>query len=109
MHDLFRLSPHIQILPIIHGSGDFAVEVRRILLANQFDCLAVPLPPSFQEDVERAIEYFEQALAIDYDLDSLSQGTSKNTYAAPRDFSKHEKLLFFLRDRILVRIRQHHQ
>ncbi len=57
MHDLFRLSPHIQILPIIHGSGDFAVEVRRILLANRFDCLAVPLPPSFQDDVERAIEY----------------------------------------------------
>lgn len=57
MHELFRLSPRIHILPIIHGSGDFAVEVRRVLLSNKFDCLAVPLPPSFQEDVEQAIEY----------------------------------------------------
>ena len=57
MHELFRLSPRVQILPIIHGSGDFAVEVRRVLLSNKFDCLAVPLPPSFQADVEQAIEY----------------------------------------------------
>ena len=57
MHDIFRISPRIQILPIIHGSGDFAVEVRRILLAEKFDCLAVPLPPSFQQDVERAIRF----------------------------------------------------
>ena len=44
-------------MPIIHGSGDCAVEVRRVLLEQKFDCLAVPLPPSFQRDVERAIEH----------------------------------------------------
>ncbi len=50
-------SPNITCLPIIHGSGDFAIEVRRLMLAQHFDCLAVPLPPSFQEDVERAIGF----------------------------------------------------
>src|SRR5439155_8551784 len=43
-------------LPVIHGSGDFAVAVRRLMLEEAFDCVAVPLPPSFQADVERGIE-----------------------------------------------------
>ena len=43
-------------MPIIHGSGDFAVQVREELLSRPYDCVAVPLPPSFQEDVEAAIE-----------------------------------------------------
>jgi hypothetical protein len=56
MHVL-QFSDRITCLPIIHGSGDFAVEVRRVMLSHHFDCLAVPLPPSFQSDVERAIEF----------------------------------------------------
>ncbi|MDP6444521.1 MAG: hypothetical protein QF805_12075, partial [Pirellulaceae bacterium] len=55
-HELLGIGKRITALPIIHGSGDFAIEVRRFLLENAFDCLAVPLPPSFQEDVETAIE-----------------------------------------------------
>lgn len=51
------ISPRITVLPVIHGSGDCAVEVRRVMLEQRFDCLAVPLPPSFQGNVERAIEY----------------------------------------------------
>ncbi len=54
-HDLFNFSDRITAAPVIHGSGDFAVEIRRIMLAEKFDCLAVPLPPSFKSDVERAI------------------------------------------------------
>ena len=54
-HDVFNIGPRITALPIIHGSGDFALEVRRMMLGNDFDCLAVPLPPSFQNDVETAI------------------------------------------------------
>ncbi len=49
------ISEKITALPVIHGSGDFAVEVRRIMLGTSFDCLAVPLPPSFQDDTEAAI------------------------------------------------------
>lgn len=52
-----HFSDRIVCLPIIHGSGDFAIEVRRTLLSQPFDCLAVPLPPSFQANVERAIEF----------------------------------------------------
>ncbi len=55
MHPVLNVGPRITALPIIHGSGDFAWEVRRVMLEDRFDCLAVPLPPSFQSDVERAI------------------------------------------------------
>ena len=32
LSDFLRISPRIAVLPIIHGSGDFAVEVRRMML-----------------------------------------------------------------------------
>ena len=57
MSPILQLTPRITLLPIIHGSGEFALAVRRVMLEEQFDCVAVPLPPSFQEDVERAIEF----------------------------------------------------
>lgn len=56
MSEVLRISPKILALPVIHGSGDSALLVRRMLLEQRFDCLAVPLPPSFQPAVERAIE-----------------------------------------------------
>jgi len=56
MHPFLQLSPRISCLPVIHGSGDFSIEVRRVMLSEKFDCLAVPLPPSFQEAVERGVE-----------------------------------------------------
>ncbi|MFM8252992.1 MAG: hypothetical protein ACKOBW_15465 [Planctomycetota bacterium] len=58
-----RISPvlavgdRLTLVPIVHGSGDCALEVRRLLLEHSFDCLAVPLPPSFQADVEQAIDF----------------------------------------------------
>jgi hypothetical protein len=56
-HEFLHISPKVTVLPIIHGSGDFAIEVRRVMLGEDFDCLAVPLPPSFQSHVERGIEH----------------------------------------------------
>ena len=52
----FQLSPRIHVLPVGHGSGDMAQEVRETLLTRQVDCLAVPLPPSVEEPVEQAVE-----------------------------------------------------
>ena len=52
---IFDLGPHITLLPIVHGSGDFALEVRRRLLSASCDCLAVPLPPAFEDGVEDAV------------------------------------------------------
>lgn len=54
--NVLRFGARITCLPVIHGSGDFAVAVRRLMLEEAFDCVAVPLPPSFQADVERGIE-----------------------------------------------------
>ena len=57
MFDALRIGSHIHCLPIVHGSGDCALEVRRLMLAEKFDCVAVPLPRSFQSDVLKAIEF----------------------------------------------------
>ncbi|WP_447971525.1 hypothetical protein [Nitrospira sp. M1] len=54
---VFHLSPRIRLLPIRHGSGDVAQEVREYLLSKQVDCLAIPLPPSVEESVETAITH----------------------------------------------------
>jgi hypothetical protein len=53
--DFLTIGPRVRVLPIVHGSGDCAVLVGEELLARPYDCLAVPLPPSFQDDVEAAI------------------------------------------------------
>lgn len=55
MTSALELGSHITLVPVLHGSGDFAIAVRRLMLEQKFDCLAVPLPPSYQERVEEAI------------------------------------------------------
>src|SRR5688572_5709024 len=54
--DALQLGLRITCLPVIHGSGEFALAVRQVMLERTFDCVAVPLPASFQTDVERGIE-----------------------------------------------------
>ena len=41
---VLQIGSKITVLPIIHGSGDFALEVRRVMLEQRFACVAVPLP-----------------------------------------------------------------
>ncbi len=53
---VLRLSTRIEVLPVLHGSGDMAQEVRETLIGRRFDCLAVPLPPSVESMLERAVE-----------------------------------------------------
>src|SRR5262245_40607099 len=53
---VLQLSNRITCLPVIHGSADFALAVRRVMLEQAFDCVAVPLPESFRAEVERGIE-----------------------------------------------------
>jgi hypothetical protein len=62
--DFLRIGRRIRALPIIHGSGDCAIRVREELLARPYDCVAVPLPPSFQEDVEAAIDQLPAISAV---------------------------------------------
>ncbi len=63
---VFQLSPRITILPILHGSGDMAQEVRERLVDGRFDCLAVPLPPSAETALEDAIEDLPRISVIAY-------------------------------------------
>jgi hypothetical protein len=62
--DFLRIGPRVRVLPIIHGSGDFAIQVREELLSRPYDCLAVPLPPSFREEVEAAIRRLPAITAV---------------------------------------------
>jgi hypothetical protein len=62
--DFLKIGPRVRALPIIHGSGDCAIRVREELLARPYDCLAVPLPPSFQDDVEAAIQLLPAVSAV---------------------------------------------
>jgi hypothetical protein len=75
------ISPRIRVMPIIHGSGEFAIQVREELLSRPYDCLAVPLPPSFQEEVEAAVEQLP-AISVVVQVDAET-GTSD-------DDSEHE-------------------
>ncbi len=52
---LLQIGSRIAVLPVIHGSGQFALTVRQWMLEHDFDCVAVPLPPSFREPVESAV------------------------------------------------------
>ena len=55
MTSFLSISEKILVLPVIHGSGDFAVEVRDRLLRMEPDCIALPLPESFRKDVEEGV------------------------------------------------------
>jgi len=57
---VLQFSERILAFPVLHGSGDMAQEVRRVLLGRRVDCLAVPLPPSFRDPVLQAVELLPQ-------------------------------------------------
>jgi hypothetical protein len=82
--DFLKISPRITVLPVIHGSGDCALEVRRVMLEHEFDCLAVPLPPSFQRHVEEAIDHLPAITAVTQSEPKqyLSAGWSPGTESA---------------------------
>ncbi|MCA8994014.1 MAG: hypothetical protein KDA88_18665 [Planctomycetaceae bacterium] len=67
MTAFLELSPRITLVPVIHGSGDFAVEIRRLMLQQKFDRVAVPLPPSFARAVEKGIEFLPHVTIVTQD------------------------------------------
>lgn len=50
-----QLDEGLWLLPVVHGSGDSAIAVRRWLLDHPIDCVAVPLPESFRQPVEHGV------------------------------------------------------
>ncbi len=53
---IFSLSSNIQVFPIVHGNGDMAQTVRDLMVSQEIDCLALPLPPSVEILVEEGVE-----------------------------------------------------
>ena len=69
MNPVLDLSSRLRVLPIIYGSGDFAMETRRRLQIMKPDCIAVALPPSFADAVEEGIARLPQiSLAIQREI-----------------------------------------
>jgi hypothetical protein len=69
IHELLQIGSRVTAIPVVHGSGDVAWEVRRLMLMHDFDCLAVPLPPSFQKPViEGVVRLPEPTVAVQVDF-----------------------------------------
>jgi hypothetical protein len=78
------IGPRIRVMPIIHGSGDFAIRLREELLSRPYDCVAVPLPPSFQEDVEEAVERLPTiSVVVQCDADTENGSDDSESQAEP--------------------------
>ncbi|MHC4879518.1 MAG: hypothetical protein ACYTGL_23945 [Planctomycetota bacterium] len=81
--EFLQIGERICVAPVIHGSGDFAIEIRRIMLSHRFDCLAVPLPPSFQTDVEAAVDQLPTISVViqeepsEFNLSSLDDNSAE--------------------------------
>ena len=77
--NVFQLNQRITLFPVIHGSSEVALAVRRLMLNEPFDCLAVPLPASFQQSVEQAIEWLPSLSVVteqtagQFSADSMSE------------------------------------
>ena len=80
MSSIFDLSPNLTLLPVLHGSGDFALEVRRRILAGAYDCLGVPLPPAFEDGVEEAVDHLPGIHIVAQREGGLSTDPTAYTY-----------------------------
>lgn len=89
--ELLRTGSRIAILPVIHGSGQFALTVRRWLLEETYDCVAIPLPPSFQESVEQGIVDLPTPSIVIQPLGGGTSGSwSTPTWGTDSDESEEE-------------------
>lgn len=70
--DFLNITERISVLPVIHGSGDFAVEVRDRILRLEPDCVAIPLPPSFQDEVEAGVDELPYVSMVSVNEDAPS-------------------------------------
>ena len=65
LHDpVLDFSDRVAVLPVVHGSAEFARETRKRLKRANCDCLAVALPPSFAAPVEEAVGLLPQISVV---------------------------------------------
>ncbi|MEE9394344.1 MAG: hypothetical protein V3W41_17730 [Planctomycetota bacterium] len=60
----FALSDRVTCFPVLHGSADYALAVRDEVFANRYDCIAVPLPDSFREEVIESVKQLPEVRAV---------------------------------------------
>lgn len=84
--EALQLGRHITLLPVVHGSGDFAVEVRRVMLSHKFDCVAVPLPASFQNEVESAVQWLPNVSVV-LQREPVNEFQTESEFASEGDSS----------------------
>lgn len=81
MNETLRLSDRITLLPVLHGSGDFALEVRQRIRGGDFDCVAVPLPAVFGEGVLEAVALLPRVHIVAQREGSPSEDVRAFTFA----------------------------
>ncbi|MCB9830912.1 MAG: hypothetical protein H6807_00450 [Planctomycetes bacterium] len=74
---IFDLSPRLRLFPVVHGSVDYALALRDEMLRRDFDCVAVPLPPSFRDEVLAAIDELPRISVV---TQSASDDAERQTY-----------------------------
>ncbi|HGY90659.1 MAG TPA: hypothetical protein ENK43_05760 [Planctomycetes bacterium] len=62
--EVFRLPSGTWLVPVIHGSADATLALRDLFLNGKFDCVAVPLPPSFTQPVLAAVDRLPVVTAV---------------------------------------------
>lgn len=53
---IFSFEDWLTLIPVVHGSAAYASALRKTLLEQTFDAIAVPLPASFGQEVVRGVE-----------------------------------------------------
>ena len=64
MMNALDVDESLTLLPVVHGSASYAVAVRRFLLENKFDCIAIPLPDSFRAAVLTGVQKLPTPSAV---------------------------------------------
>lgn len=57
---------NVTVCPVVHGRLAFALEVRRLMLAQRFDRVVVELPPSLEGAVRRGIDALPRICGVFY-------------------------------------------
>ncbi len=64
MNPVLDFSERVAVLPVVHGSAEFAMETRKRLKRTAYDCLAVALPQSFAAPVEESVRLLPQISVV---------------------------------------------
>jgi hypothetical protein len=59
-----NLAEGITIVPILHGRASFAAHIRALCGSEGFDCIAVDLPPAFEEELSAGIDNLPTLSAV---------------------------------------------